>query len=346
MKIKLSYITGLRSVVLDELKKAKINSLYEIGDSVYVEFSLINFQSVKKLRSIARAYLVVRENFYNPTYISSHKSLLSEIIDVVIVNDKFKTFKITCAGSDSTEVRSIASFVQNKYKLQLSDEADLKIHLIKHGVVWEMGVQITPRPLSFRSYKVANMKGAMDPTIAYAVNSLCVSNVGSATSTASSINNVNSYFNIFSGSGTLLIEVAECFPNIEKVVGFDNDKNHLTLSIQNIKKAGLIKRILVKEGDIFDKPDLGKFDVITSDLPFGMSVSKNQDLQKLYVAFIEYCERVLNVGGRLVIYTSEFEIIESLIFKSEFKIIESLQLKLSTSVGSYLKPKIIVCEFR
>ena len=334
MKIKLSYITGLRSIVLDELKKEKINYLYEIGDSVYIEFNLINFQSVKKLRSIARAYLVDRESFLNPTYISDHKSLLGEIIDVVMVHDKFKTFKITCAGSDSREVKNIASYIQKKYKLLLSDEADLKIHIIKQDGVWEVGVQITPRPLSFRSYKVANMKGAMDPTIAYAVNSLCMPSVGS------------SYLNIFSGSGTLLIEASECFPDIEKVVGFDNDKSHLTLSIQNIKKAGLIKKVSVKEADIFNKPDFGKFDVITSDLPFGMSVSKNQDLQKLYETFIEYCEGVLNIGGRLAIYTSEFEIIESLIFKSQFRIIESLQLTLSTSVGSYLKPKIIVCEFR
>mgnify|MGYP001598567004 FL=1 len=129
-------------------------------------------------------------------------------------------------------------------------------------------------------------------------------------------------------------------------MGFDNSKKYLSLSIQNIRKARLIQRVQVKLADIFDKPDFGTFDAIVSDLPFGMSISKNEDLEKLYTTFIHYCEETLNVGGRLVIYTSEFELIESILPKSRFKIIQSLQLKFITNVGAYLRPKIIVCEFK
>jgi tRNA G10 N-methylase Trm11 len=102
----------------------------------------------------------------------------------------------------------------------------------------------------------------------------------------------------------------------------------------------------VKELDIFDKPDLGKFDAIASDLPFGMSILKGEDLEKLYETFIQYCEDVLNTTGRLVVYTSEYEIIEPILLKSKFKIIQSLQLKFITNVDAYLRPKIIVCEFK
>lgn len=58
-----------------------------------------------------------------------------------------------------------------------------------------MGAQITPRPLSLRDYKVEHMSGAMDPTIAYAVNSLA------------SLEGAKSYLNVFSGSGTLLVKL-------------------------------------------------------------------------------------------------------------------------------------------
>jgi 23S rRNA G2445 N2-methylase RlmL len=173
----------------------------------------------------------------------------------------------------------------------------------------------------------------MDPTIAYAVNSLC------------GLESANSYLNVFSGNATLLIEAGQCYEKIEKIMGFDNNKRHISLSIQNIKKAGLIKKIQVKEADIIDNPDFGKFDVIVSDLPFGMIISKNEDLENLYTAFIKYCEKTLKKDGRLAIYTSQYEIIESVLVKSEFRIIQSIQLRLMTSVGAYLKPKIIVCKF-
>lgn len=332
-KIKLSYISGLEPVVLEELKTNNLVVLDELDDSVYIDFSERNIEVVKLLRSVSRVHLVLQNDNFHPTYISNHKSILGEVISMVTSEDKFKTFKISCAGSDSAEVRSIAKYIVDTYKLEESEEADLKIHIIKLGDVWEIGAQLTARPLSFRDYKISNMSGAMDPTIAYAVNSFC------------DLDSRSSYLNVFSGSGTLLIEAGLSYPNLNKLVGFDKDKKHLSLSIQNIKKAGLIRRVEVKEADIFETPDFGTYDVIVSDLPFGMSISKNEDLEKLYKAFVEYCERHLNENGIMVVYTSEHEIIERVLLDSRFKIVQSLQLKFITNVDAYLRPKIFVCEF-
>jgi 23S rRNA G2445 N2-methylase RlmL len=113
--------------------------------------------------------------------------------------------------------------------------------------------------------------------------------------------------------------------------------------MQNIKKSGLIEKIQIKEKNIFDKPDLGKFDVITSDLPFGMSISKNEDLENLYQYFIEYCQEKLKDKGKLVVYTSKHEILKKIILKSRFKIVKTLELRFITAVNAYLKPKIFVC---
>lgn len=336
MKLKLSYIIGLKPVVLKELKQLNFQILDEVDGSVYVSFSENAITEIKHLRSAARAYVVLHGDNYHPTYISNHKSILGSLIDVVIRGNKksFKSFRINCAGSESSEVRSISKYVQETYDLEEKEEADLKIHIIKPEDIWEIGIQITPRPLSVRDYKVVNMSGAMDPTIAHAVNSFC------------NLDGASSYLNVFSGSATLLIEAGQSFPNLEKLVGFDNDKKHISLSVQNVKKAGLIKRIEVKEADIFDKPDFGKFDAIASDLPFGMLISKNEDLKKLYKTFVEYCEEKLKVKGRLVVYTSEHELIESILLKSHFRVIQSLQLKLITNANAYLRPKIIVCELK
>ena len=300
---------------------------------LYLNF-IQDFTEIKQLRSVSQASLIAQDSKYNPFYISNHKSILGKLIEIVISGskDKFKTFKITCAGSNSPEVRSIAEYIQRTYKLIEKEEADIKIHIVKPDESWEIGIQITPRPLSFREYKIKNMSGAMNPTIAYAVNSLC------------ELENANSYLNIFSGSATLLIEAGQCYPNLKQLIGLENNKKNISLAMQNIKKAGLVKKIQLKEGDIFNKPDLGRFDIITSDLPFGMSISKDKDLESLYRRFIEYCEETLNRVGKLVVYTSKYEILKKIILESKFKIVKTVELRFMTSVNAYLRPKIFVCR--
>ncbi len=306
----------------------------EGNESIYVEYGIDALESARKLRSVARAYLVSKSAIYNPSYIANHKSILGDILGIVLEGQKdaFKSFSIRCAGSDSEEVRSIARYVADTYSLVEREEADLKIHIIKSDDVWEIGTQITPRPLSLRDYKVSHMSGAMDPTIAYAMNSLCA------------LDTATSYLNIFSGSGTLMIEAVQSYSNLKNVLGFDNDKRHISLSIQNIQKAGLLTKVTVKEADIFNKPNFGTFDRITSDLPFGMLISKDEDLELLYQAFIRYCEGALAKDGVLAVYTSQYHTLESLLSQSRFTIIKSLELQFVTSVNAYLKAKIMVCK--
>lgn len=336
LKIKLAFITGLQQIVVDEVSRyPDMRILSKEIDCLYLDLSQ-KYLDTLRLKSISRAFVVVQDSRYNPTYISKHKSIIGELVDMVIPTDKknFKSFKITCAGSDSPEVRSIVRYIQEEYDLIEKEEADIKIHIIKPGDVWEIGVQLTARPLSLRDYKVRHMNGAMDTTIAYAMNSLC------------ELGRKESYLNAFSGSATLLIEAGQNFPNLKKLVGFDNTKEHISLAMQNIKKSGLIKRIQIYEKDIFDKPDLGKFDCIVADLPFGMAISKDENLESLYQCFIEYSEKNLNNNGVLAIYTSENELLEKLLLKSHFSITKTIQLKFITSVNAYLRPKIFICKLK
>lgn len=329
--IKLSYVPGLGDIVKKEVESlSHFKIVYETKDSIYIN-NIDNLELVRKLRTVSRAYLVSVNSKYNPLYISNHKSVLGNLIQSILdTKDIFKTFKISCAGSSSPEIVEIKEYVVNTFKLIEKEDADIKIHIAKIDDFWEVGVQITSKPLSVRDYKINNMSGAMDPTIAYSLNNLC------------NLENKNTYLNIFSGSATLMIEAGLAYPNLDKIVGFDNNKEHLSLSIQNIKKAGLLEKLVVKERDIFNDADLGNFDVITSDLPFGMVISKNEDLEKLYTAFIKYCENSLNAGGVLGVYTSQFEIFEKLVNNSKFKIIKEYKLDLITSEEVYLPVKIII----
>lgn len=336
LEIKLAFISGLRDIVLNEINQyPNLHVIKEGGDFIHLDF-IQGLSQLLCLKSVLRAYIITQNPKYNPLYVSTHKSTVGNLISIITEDkkDQFKTFKIICAGADSPEVRSIAEYIKETYKITEEDDADMKIHIIKTGDIWEVGIQITPRPLSVRVYKIRNMEGAMNPTIAYAVNSLC------------ELEKANTYLNIFSGSATLLIEAAQCYQNLTQLVGFDNNKENLSLAIQNIRKAGLIRRIKLKEGDIFDKPNFGKFDAITSDLPFGMLISKYEDLENLYRCYIEYCEEVLNPGGKIAVYTNNHEMLKKIILKSGFKIIKKLELQIITSTNMFLYPQIFVCKLK
>lgn len=337
LKLKLVYVPGLRDVVFDEIKsKTQFEIVGEDKDAFYIDY-IEDFDQIKILKTVSRAYLVNRNDKYNPLYISNHKSVLGNLIKIVkehYEEGTFKSFKINCAGSESKEVLEIKEYINFEFKVEEKEEADYKIYIAKIDEIWEVGIQITPRPFSLREYKVRNMSGAMDPTIAYSLNYLC------------DLEKYQTYLNIFSGSATLMIEAGLNYENLEKIIGFDNNKECLSLSIQNIKKAGLIKKAQVKEFNIFDQPNLGNYDVMTSDLPFGMLISKGEDLESLYKTFIEYCEKHLNVGGKLGVYTSQFKIFKKLITSSKFKLEKEVKIDLITNEEQYLPVKIMIFSLR
>ncbi|MBC7766950.1 methyltransferase domain-containing protein [Arenimonas sp.] len=328
--VKLTFTPGLKEVVLQELKEYILIS--ESEHTISIELPN-NFQNILSLKSINSAYIATSDKKYNPRYLHKHKSILGNLIEKVIIKKEkeFKTFKIRCAGSQTQEIIEIEKYIQETYTIKKNDVADLEIYINKIGDDWEISVRLSPRPLSVRDYKISNIKGGLNPNIAYAINTFC------------NLKNSTSYLNIFSGSGTLLIEAGLVNPHV-KLVGLDIDKKTNSLAIQNIKKAGLIKIIKIKTGDIFESPDVEKFDVITSNLPFGMQISKGEDLKKLYQQFIDYSEKVLYSKGRLVVYTTEYEILELILKNSKFEIVKKLNLKIPTNVNSYLYPRIFVCD--
>jgi 16S rRNA G966 N2-methylase RsmD len=331
--IKLTFISGLKDVVLQELAhRGDIQVIEEDDDSLYID-NVARVKDILALKGVTNIYIIRRDQKLNPRYISNHKSILGELLKGALDQNpkSFKTFKLRCAGIQTEEVGQIQEYIKDTFKLTPSEDADMEVYIHKPNTLWEVGVRLTPRPLSVREYKVEHIKGGINPTVAYAMNSFC------------DLERSHSYLNVCSGSATLLIEAAGINKNL-KLLGFDNNNKHNSQAIQNIKKAGLITLIQIKSADVFDSPDFGMFDVITSDLPFGMQISKDEDLKKLYKAFVTYCEDKLNKEGTLAVYTSEWQLLKDILEKSKFAIIKTLNFKLSTSVGSYIYPKAFVCK--
>lgn len=384
----------------------------DITEDTDEEISTIDveiYAGLLSLKSVVNVFLVQRGEKLHPLHINNHKSILGDMIETVLSLEKeksvskeksaFKTFKLRCAGSDSPEVQSIQRYISETFKLQalqvtstagsvinaeaanLSLGVDLDMYIHRPDALWEVGVRLTPRPLSVRDYKIEHIKGGINPTVAYTMNAFAFSHLLSHTPSPSSSHplgqdtKVNfSYLNICSGSATLLIEARLQIASLQSTatsadisghfLGFDIDKKTNSQAIHNIQNAGLIRDIQIKTADLLDKPDFddkggkevtqegasevkkesGKFDIITSDLPFGMQVGKNDDLDKLYKTFVEYSTDKLKEDGVLVVYTTEVDTFGKALRGSAFTIDKTVSLKLTTSVGSIIQPKIFVCS--
>ena len=85
LKIKLDHITGLRQIALDELSEKKLAVLHENGeiDSVYIKYTE-DLDSIKSLRSVLRAYVISQNEKYTPRFIANHKSILRDLISIVV----------------------------------------------------------------------------------------------------------------------------------------------------------------------------------------------------------------------------------------------------------------------
>lgn len=326
------FITGLREIVRTEIKQYSKIILNQIEEDFAYLGNNSSVENLLNLRSITNIYITTLHPNYHPTHIARHKSILGNLIEKVLSQKQFKfqTFELSCAGQDSPEVQKIIHYITSHFKLEFKKtDADLKIFIGKNEHSWEIGVCLTPRPLTQRPYRVTNIAGSLNPTIAYAMNSLL------------DLGETKNYLNIFSGNATLLIESALTHPNIS-YQGFDNDGKRIAESIKNIQSAGLIKKINITKADIFNNPEFGKFDNIATDLPFGMKILKNGELEILYNATLDYIQNNLNTSGTAVIYTTEHVLLEKLMHKKGMNIAKELSIKIITSVNSYIYPKIIV----
>jgi len=154
-QIKLNFIEGLKDVVEKEVKlKTNHTILSQENNCFYLDFK-DSLAEVLQLKSVGNVSLVTNHQNYNPGYLSKHKNILKNILDIVLQKspDKFKIFKLSCAGADSDEVKNILKYIELEYKILAQQEADLKINIYKSKNSWEISIQVTARPLSLRPYK-------------------------------------------------------------------------------------------------------------------------------------------------------------------------------------------------
>jgi len=274
-----------------------------------------------QMKTVLSPFWYLRFQVPRPRALLGHQALtliLEHISQIRALWPKnaFNSFHLAAAGTESTVMRRIADEIAQNSNLKITqDEGDLLVRIRrpldgKEG--WEVGIRMSPRPLSVRPWRVCDLKGALNAAIAQAIVQF------------TNPRPEDLFLNLGCGSGTLLVERATSAA-AQKIVGCDIDLAALECARRNIQAARLTIPIQLAEWDMRELPLAdASFDVIASDLPFGHDVGNHKENIELYPTMLKEAARVARPGARCVLISHEIRLISSLLETSTDWVVQRL----------------------
>ncbi|GIJ54974.1 methyltransferase domain-containing protein [Virgisporangium aurantiacum] len=216
-----------------------------------------------------------------------------------------RSFRIEAAGSDSAVFARLASALSDATGL-VADQADgdavLRFRRSPDG--WDVLVRLTGRPLSHRPWRVRNVPGAVNATIAAAV----ARQVG--------VRRADRVVNLMCGSGTLLIERLLAGP-ARRAVGVDHDPDMLAACAENLAAAGVHADLVKADVTATDWQDAGPFDVLLADPPWGTLVGDHAGNEDLHLDLLRRAAEAAAPRARLAVLTHEIKRMERCLRRTE-----------------------------
>lgn len=265
-----------------------------------------NLNTLLALRSVVALYLVITFPIPRPRALLGHQHFTTLIRTISSIRNMFpantfRTFYLSAAGSDSSILVRLKEELANYTGLTAtSDEGDLLLRLRRSQLSegWEVLVRTSPRPLATRAWRVCNLPGSLNATLAYAMMRLTHPSP------------IDRLLNIACGAGTLLIERLSMSP-VRSAIGCDISREALSCAQANIEAAGYTGMVQLKDWDARKLPlSDASVDVICADLPFGQLVGSHQENEILYPQILTEMARIADSGARIVLLTHEVRLFE------------------------------------
>jgi tRNA (guanine6-N2)-methyltransferase len=213
------------------------------------------------------------------------------------------SFRFDAAGHRSSGFRRLAEELAESTGLRYDqDNGDLLLrfrHAVERPDGWDVLVRLSTRPLSDRPWRVRDVPGAANATIAAAMARLTRPRPDDRIA------------NLMCGSGTLLIERLLTGP-ARLAIGVDKDRAVLDACRENLAAARLRDRPLLLPCDIADDAwtEHGPFDVLLADPPWGTLVGDHASNQALHATLLERAHDGGAPGARLAVLTHEIRLME------------------------------------
>lgn len=274
------------------------------------------------LKTAQAVYAVERFDISRPRALlgdQHFRRLTQRIMQVIKASDHpFQSLYIAAAGSDTPVMQRLKQELSAATSLIASEGSGdlwLRIRPTAERTGWETLIRLTPRPLATRAWRVQDMEGALNATVAQAMIQLGQPQPSER------------ILNIACGSGTLMIEGAHA--SQEQLIGFDIDPNALALAQANFRTSGLTTLSLVF-ADAQQMPFAAQsFEVLLADLPFGQRVGSHADNLTLYPVLLMEAARVAVRNARFAAITHELKLMDRVLKQqSNWTVTERLQITL------------------
>jgi len=246
------------------------------------------------------------------------------------------TLRLSAAGAGTQPmVRLAAALCQAMDLRRASGAADVLVRVrrtLDDARGWQVLIRVGCRPISARSWRVCDMPGALDASIAAVLVELA------------NPSPTHRFLNIACGSGTLCVERLRHAPAVA-VIGVDIAPGGLVHAHANLRAAGHAAGVSLLRADASCLPlRQGSIDQIVSDLPFGMVVGSPRDNERLYPAFLAEAGRVAAASAKLVAITASRRLFEGAVRDAEqWKLVRRVPVRLTTRAGT-IHPCIYVLQ--
>lgn len=308
IKLEIDFLRGLSSFVIKELKSYGLEPIQSTPNSLQLAFRG-NLNSLNNLKTVVAVYQLLEFEIPRPKALlgqQNFQQLSDAIKDIVNQKQKYKAFRINAAGRESAVIQRLAQEITKNTGLKYDPKnGELLIRIRKKDKHWQVLLRIGPKPLSARSWRVCNMPGGLNATVAYAMNDLA------------RIKASDEYLNAMCGSGTLLIENNKAGHSI----GLDNNQAALNCAQENLQTAKIKAKLIL--GDALKSAfDDASFNVISADLPWGDAIGKHTENTALYKGFLQEAARISKTDARLVLLTHELRVFERIMQQQSTWLIE------------------------
>ncbi|BCX04348.1 MAG: RNA methyltransferase [Candidatus Roseilinea sp.] len=320
-------IAGLEPFACDEIAALGMHDVRAIRAGV-IRFSAHTLRPLHDLKTVLAVYLLRRYEVPRPKALlgDQHLRALFTQIDAALglmPRGAYRTFMLGAAGAGSAVMTRLKSAIAQHTGLrEANEEGDLLIRVrpapdftprlptsevnreseigSRQTTGWDVLVRLSPKPLATRAWRVCNVAGSLQATVAHAMVRL----------TQPAPDDV--YLNLGCGSGTLLIERALAGP-ARRLIGCDTERQALACAQENIAAYLRSGRGTFELYDwdmrCLPLPD-ASVDVVTADLPFGHRVGSHDDNLALYPALLREAARVAKPGARCAFITAEMRLME------------------------------------
>ncbi len=300
---------GLENFVIEELPNSITNAKKVAPGCISIDANQTDF--IEKLRTIT-------SDFYCHDAIEQDIDELIEKGIVHIMQMKPTVYKNTLfrlsIPKQSTQkeyvskTTQLSKLIEQKFSWKNSpSNYDVEIQIKKHTkgqyvFLWR------DRRWSKVKRNLNPIPASMNPSVAAALSLLVQRKINENRQGEDQINILDPCC----GAGTLLYELSHIdLPENTNIFGQDISKKHLKACKKNIKNT--TPTIQVQTGDMeqlhqsFSKH---YFDVIITNLPFGIRLKSQQSNNQLYAKFAKNIDQVLKPSGFAVLYTADYKALE------------------------------------